>query len=207
MAASFHKYSIAYESSASGTYTAVKVTRTNPFFSISSGSSCTTPLTSPVVYQTEWVIMTADATNWVEIGTDHGCNGNQWVYWGYAVNGAWTLRGTLSVAASTNNHTYSIYRTGGNSWKFYYDNLLVDTITWTKIGYQVSAGLESYDQGAVAALHSYTSLATEINQGPWQLWDGQDGSGVGYPEMCGAWTNAHEWGASENSVSENGTCL
>jgi len=201
-AVTFHKYSVAYETSGSGTYTAVKVTRTNPAFSISPGTSCGTPLAVPVVYQSQWIAMTADGLNWVEIGTDHGCNGNQWVYWGYAVNGTWTLRGTLAVSASTSNHTYSIYRTAGNSWKFYYDTTLVDTVTWTKIGYAVSAGLESWDSGAVAARHSYTSLATEINQGSWQLWAGQDSVLVNGPEMCGAWTLAYEWRASENS-----TCL
>lgn len=163
MAAAFHKYSIAYESSQGRAYTAIAVIRTNPFFDISPGPSCSTPLVAPVVYQTEWVVITSDAMNWVEIGTDHGCNGNQWVFWGFGKNGVFTLRGTLNVGASNSDHHYSIFRSAGQTWTFRYDGVVVDTVSWAQTGVYVSAGLESYDAGALAGRHSYTSLKTEIN--------------------------------------------
>jgi hypothetical protein len=198
-AVTFHKYSVAYETSAHGAYTGVKVTRADGAFTMSSGSSCTTPYTNPVAYQTQWVIMTSDYKNWVELGTGNQCNNYRYWYWGYGYNGAWYSQGTQGNVG-TSSHTFQIYRHNGNAWEYYIDSTQKLTLFWSIIGYHDEAGLESYDANAKAPKHTYRSLSRTTNQGSWVLWAGFDSWTINGPEMCGGWDTASQWRAGEHTT-------
>lgn len=195
---SFHKYSVAYETSAGTAYTAVQVVRSDGSFSISSGSSCTTHFTTPVVYQTQWVVMTSDAQNWVEIGTGHQCDGFRYWFWGTGQGGVWYPLGTADNVG-TNTHTFTIRREAGKDWVYRVDGVHKMTLVWQITGLFDSVGLESYDGHAVAGSHTYRQLSRQINEGAWELWAGFDNKRVDGPEMCGGWNSASEWRAAENS--------
>jgi hypothetical protein len=198
-AAGFHKYSVARETSGANHYTGLKVTRTDPYFQISAGQNCFAPYTAPVIYQSQWIIMTSDWANWVELGTADQCNGYQYLYWGYGTSSGWHSLGVAATPGS-GSHVFDVHRVSGNTYRYYVDGTLKGSLSWTRIGWHEQVGTESYDQYATASKHTYGSMSRAIDQGSWVLWAGFDDWSVDTPEMCGGWDTASQWRASENAT-------
>lgn len=198
---SFHRYSVAYETSFPGAFTGVSVVRDDVGLH-TQGNGCFMPFSGTPVYQTQWVILpsTGGGQNWMEIGTGHQCSDlfRYW-FWGYGFDGLWYPVGTQS-GIGPGTHRFQVYRHSGNQWDWYIDaSHMAGPLSWTNIGNQVRAGLESYDGFAVVSNHTYRELQMTVNQSPWTNWAGMDFSDVTSAPMCGGWNNATQWRASENS--------
>lgn len=198
-ATAFHQYSVAYESSNSGHYTGAQTYRIDPVFQLSTGSTCTTPYTAPVVYTPLWVNTTQSST-WFEIGTAHQCNGYRYWYAGYGLNG---IRYSLWAHPFANSYyeTYTIQRRSTIFWDMKLSGTTEATVDWNSSIYGSSdqVGLESYDAGATAPKHTYQSLKFSINDGVLQSWAGFDSRIVQSP-MCGGWDYSYQWRAAENAT-------
>jgi hypothetical protein len=197
-AAAFHGYSVGRENTGGSGFTGLQVTRTTTAVTGLPNDGCTGHYTGTPVYQTSWLIITADAQNWDEIGIGHQCNDtNRYQFWGYGENGSWFSLGT----AATNNgvsHVYKISRSFTGS--HYYDFWSIDGVTKASLlsiqrGVRVEAGLESYCQGC-HTVYNNTSLKYQKNEGTFVSWAGRDSTSIS-GGMCGAWLSDTSWRSGE----------
>lgn len=195
----FHRYSVAFEQSNTGHYTANQTYRLDPVFTISPGTNCTSPYSGPVVYTPLWVV-TTQAGTWFEVGTGHQCNSSRYWYAGYGFNGNWY---SLWTRAFANSYylTYTIQRRSTKYWDMRVNGVTYATVDWNGSIYGSSSqvGLESYDSGAVAPMHTYRDLKFSVNDGALQAWAGFDKKSVD-AAMCGGWDYAYQWRAAENAT-------
>lgn len=194
----FHEYSVAGETSAAGHLTGLNVGRYDT--EISTGGSCTSGVfTAPVIYATQWVILTDDATNWLEIGTSHKNSTCRFWFWGYGSQSQWFPLGTQGNVAKQ-FHNFKILRgANGATWSFIIDvTTMPGTINWSTVGRRVEAGLESYVSYGVAPAHDYSKLQYNVG-GVWYNWANRDGSTVGQ-SMCGRWLTDVSWIAGQNAT-------
>jgi len=186
-AAGFHGYSVAYETSAAGSYTGIRTTRDDINIK-----------TTSIVYQPTWVLITSDAQNWEELGTANTTPlYTRYWYWGYGLGGSWYELGRRT-GIGTGTHTFSVYRTGGLTWHYVVDSTQMGTDSWSRAGAWLTAGLESYDSGASVPKFTDRSLSRTTNEGSWVLWAGFDQWLIS-AGMCGGWDYAYQWRAAENN--------
>ncbi len=197
----FHGYSIARETTGSG-FTGVHVYRVDQAVRGQPATGCSSPFTGNPVYQTQWVIITADARNWRELGTGHQCNDTyRYWFWGYGTNGTWVPLGTKIGIANGQWHFFKIERVFEdtfNRYKFSVDHVIQGTMNSNQTGVRVEVGLESYAQAATVSGHNFTTLQYQQNNGGFVNWQGMDGSRVD-PPLCGFWVAAISWRAGQGA--------
>lgn len=191
-----HWRSAGYDTSAGQNYTGVQVYRHDR--DINPGGTCNNQFTAPVVYQTQWVFLTADARNQIELGTMHKTGTCKFWFWGYTLDWVWHPVGTQGgvVAAP---HTFRIVRNAnGVNWSQVIDSTTMSSaISWATTGAYVAAGLETYRDMTITS-HGYYSM--RWNQGgTWNLFAGRDATLV-EGSMCGRWISDTDWAAAENST-------
>lgn len=187
--AQFHGYSTATESTLASGFTGVGLSRPNRAVSGLPQTGCSQYFTGDPVYQTQWVILTSDASNWQELGTGHSCgDANHWYFWGYGVNGVWHVINTEPNATYTGNHIFRIIRLTGNRTEFWIDGVTKGSLTSSAAGTKVQAGLESYYQSATVPGYGMTSLQYQQYASPFPSWSGRDSTQVNSP-LCGLWNS------------------
>jgi len=193
-AASFHKYSISEEHSASGSYTGLI------------GNSKIYHYTTSCVYEPFWLNFTS-GNGWVEIGIAHGCVGSGTFTYGYFSEtgfGSFFLDTQPATTGDGVVHEFKIVRAGSlfhvmEDGCANINSLCSDVSTVrTENGLNLQTGLESYDGGAVVSSHVHNALQRKVSS-TWSDWSGFDGWSVDGPEMCGGWNTATSWRASENA--------
>ncbi|MCX4744862.1 hypothetical protein OG455_04890 [Kitasatospora sp. NBC_01287] len=197
----WHNYAIGFDTS-HGPYYGIGVSRNDTYIPVGPASDCTTSAFSPpVVYQTQWVLMTSDAQNWEELGTSHRCNYHDFWYYGYGLSGAWYPVGTRNeqYIGSPARHRFSIWRDGSNTWHYEVDSTDLGTDYWATSGAQISFGLESYDPSASTVGTDYAGISFLNSAGGSTSISGQGGVDIG-TNMCGTWSaNNTTWWAGEGS--------
>ena len=196
-----HGHAVAKETTGDG-FTGVHVYRVDQAVAGQPSTGCSSPFTGKPVYQTQLVIITADAKNWRELGTGHQCNDSyRYWFWGYGSNGTWVPLGTQSGITNGQWHFFKIERVFEdtfNRYKFRIDGVIKAVMTSNATGPSVEAGLESYADTATVAGHNYTTLQYQKNNGSFFNWVGQDASVVN-PPLCGFWVAAISWRAGEGA--------
>lgn len=199
-AAAAHLYSVGTESTYNY-YTAVSNTRAEPSFSNVPNTGCSGYFQTGAVYTSEWVSLTSDSQNWLELGTGHQCADTlRYQYWGYGIGGSWVPLGEDSDDHAS--HTYYILYDANNSrWNFKIDSYLEGHLGPGYIpnhGVNVQAGLESYDNAVTVSNYSNSNLGFNTGNG-WKNWAGQDAHRVD-SYMCGAfYPTDYNWISGENS--------
>lgn len=195
----FHEYSTAGESSGVG-FTGVKVTRFDVSISGIPNDGCQSPYTGSPVYQTQWVLMTADATKWVEIGTGHQCGDNyRYTFAGYGNAAGWHPINEITAGGSANAHTFKVWRDGG-SYIFSKDNDTIAGVTLSNNdeGPFVDMGLESYAANAHVDCNNNFELSFKKGNNSWNNWDGRDRRNVSHSAMHGVWASDTTFRTSQN---------
>lgn len=184
----FHKYSVARDG-AQFAYTGVYSSRTDAVPSgLTPGPCPAIPYQYKPVYYTQWVILTTSASDWVEVGTAHGCVGQRYWFWGYGWQGGWYPLGEeWSVPLQTNY--YDIHRLA-EVWYWEINGLNRATKTWNAVGPRVEAGLESYNGHVDAQWVSHLSLNKTLSESVWYAWSGTTVAYLDGPEMCGQLVSA-----------------
>lgn len=201
----FHGYATARETSNGYTLQGVSVERPDNNPADLPNDGCSAPFSGHPVYQTQWIIVTSDAKNWIEGGTGHQCQSNyQYRFWGYGYLGNWYGQSSSIFDGDFPTlHTFRLDKnTSNNEWVYFYDGAKVGSaVTWDVTGY-AEAGLESYASAAGVGKHQYGRLAYK-KSGSWSAWSGRDSSTV-TPSggMCGRWSstagNDTYWYAAQN---------
>jgi hypothetical protein len=195
----FHKYSQADDNGYVNHYTGLSVTRPDRGVT-QAETGCGSFYSGNPVYQTQWVLITSDAQNWIELGTGHQCaDTKRYWFWGYGYLGDWYPQGEQGGQTNGQTHTFRIVRSSGSIWTWRVDGTSKGTMTWADQGARVRTGLESYGSAAVVSKYNQYDLEYTLDQGAWTSWSGFDNSSVGAPEMCGGWNTATSWRSSENS--------
>src|SRR5690348_818264 len=163
----FHGYSRAQEDSSLGQYTGIRVNRADHVVTGQQATGCTSVFAGDPVYQTEWMILTDDGDNWLEIGTGHQCNDAvRYWYWGVGYLGGWFPQGyTLDIADGTSHH-FAILDTGPNVY-FYIDGVSQYTQP-ASTAELLQTGLESYSTTSHVTSYTHNALQRTINGG--QTW-------------------------------------
>lgn len=194
----FHGYSVAVELSAGRDYSAVGSIRGEGAVANLPLDGCIYHFTGHPVYDTEWILITADALNWVELGTGHQCGDTfRYWFWGRGVNGNWYPYGTNYAPDVGTTHTFTISRIG-LIWYWYIDGAIRHTMQWTATGVEVHAGLESYASNATMTYVTVHDLGYKHDGGPWLDWAGYDATIMAGSQMCGRWISQTAWRHSEN---------
>lgn len=193
----FHKYSIALETNHTQ-LTGTQNTRVDKHVVVAN-TGCSAYYSGNPIYQTQWVLITDDAQNWVEFGTGHQCSNNK-VYWfmGYGYNGSWYPTKQVDNPTLNVTRSFKIKRTEGDRWNFYIGGTLQNYFYWARSGEQVHSGIESYDQNGALTSYTHSALQYTRIEGPWTNWQSRDGQSVGTPEMCGGWNSDTTWRMSQN---------
>lgn len=197
----FHGYSEGREQSYVNSYTGLFVERRDVAVNNQAATGCSAPYSGNPVYQTQWVLITSNAYNWIELGTGHQCdNQYRYYFWGYGRNGNWHALGESHTVVTGQTHGFRILREDGDTWRFKIDGANRGTYIWADQGAQLRAGMESYAGAAHVAEHTYHFLDYKLANDPqWHSWAGFDDQNVtAGPEMCGGWNTAASWRASEN---------
>lgn len=162
------------------------------------------------VIQDEWVLMAANSSAWIELGTcsgTGGCGSSQpygsWFY-EYGYNGNGHVVYDQAIGGWNQWHYFDFYFYYGY-WYPYVDSTNIGTtyIYWNQYGYQSQAGLETYDIVYFPAFTSYNLMYTWVG-GNWTYWNPANGqpTNVG-PDMCGRWNNPNptpeSWEAGERT--------
>jgi len=167
---------------------------------VSPGTWCYTPYVdsaNPVFLQ-QWVNITNDAANAIEIGTGHQCNGFVYHFIGYRWNGDWYSLGTTEISATSSGHYFDTHRLA-QTWYFAFDGVQQSgTIFWNATGVFVDVGIESSDTAASVPNHWFTQLQYTFNEGPWYAWSSPTVIAVNSP-MCGHFISATQWSGAENN--------
>jgi hypothetical protein len=196
-AQTFHSYSVASQTTPSGAFTGVATTRQDVPVANIPDTGCSGYFSGNPVYQTEWIYITSDGANWLELGTGHQCM-NTLVYWyaGYGFAGTWHPLWEESGITPA-GHDFQIYEFG-SSYKFQIDSTVFARQS-TSPGYTDVTGLESYAGSAVVNQYTHGTLQYQTGgSGPWANWFGEEGEFVG-SNMCGTWQNPTTWSVAENS--------
>ena len=199
-ASAFHGYSWAADTSQAGIYTGVSTTRLDRTVFDQASDGCSTYFTGSPVYQTEWIYITSDAQNWLELGTGHQCGDTlRYWYWGYGYGGAWFPIGEQSGISNEVSHTFRIIKFG-TVFAFQVDGNLKGTQT-SSTGQRDASGLESYSSPAVIGTYTHNTLQRwTTTSGGWVNWAGYDDHGVSGAGMCGGWNSQTSWRAAENQT-------
>lgn len=194
----FHQYSTASEHSFGYTYRGVRLHREDMNPGGLPADGCSSPFSGHPVYQTQWVILNAAATSWIEGGTGHQCSANnRYRFWGYGYNGTWYPSGTQSITETYVRRLRSLHSNASGQWSYVVGSTTLGSnfVTWNVTGV-VRAGLESYATNAAVGGHAYDTLQ-HLRSTTWTNWAGFDGTSV-HSQMCGRWWTATEWRAAQN---------
>lgn len=201
-AASFHEYSVAFESLNKGSdgYLGVSARYWGPDVTTASGTSCGVPFTLPVVYQPIWLIQNNPASSWLELGIGHSCDYKQYLYWGIGYNGNWSPLGTLTDNGYTTHDLKITCGKGLSTYQCYWyiDGGLRGSGQTTAVGVYDEAGIESYDSTAVFPDTYDDDLAYENASGAF-AWSGTGGSTVN-SGMCGRYINHTTWSEAQHDT-------
>jgi hypothetical protein len=179
----FHKYSVVRDSGQFA-YTGVYSTRTDAVPSGLTPGPCTaTPFQNSPVYYTQWVVINSQATDWVEMGTGYGCEGQRYWFWGYAWQGTWYPIDTEWFFPLQQNY-YDIHRVG-EIWYFNINGVNKAIKPWNAVGVYVDAGLESYNGHVNTGWISHWELQRTLSESSWYYWSGTYVAALHTPEMCG----------------------
>jgi hypothetical protein len=150
------------------------------------------------VYQSEWLNITSDAKNWLELGTGHQCADTlRWWYWGYGYAGQWYALGSVYGPTNGQSHGFSIVRDNTGLYHFEIDGIRRGT-QGSSEAQQIYTGLESYS--SVANVNAYTHHNLQYSKNTafaWNNWSGRDNQAVGYPPMCGRWLSDTSWSLAQ----------
>jgi hypothetical protein len=125
---------------------------------------CKSPYSALPVYQTEWLIDTAG--DWLELGTDHQCEGHQYWYAGYGTaEGQWYSLWTAPVSTDT-DHRFWIQGSVALNEKYFTYN--IDSVGRASVfldfsGEYDQTGLESYSAKATAPTYEIGSLESSAD--------------------------------------------
>lgn len=187
-AATWHNYSVAYETSHGSHYSGVYESRIDVQPAYIDQES----------FQSMWILITGKG--WVELGTAHWPNVSQdaW-YWGYAgSDGTWHQIGYQRITNGT-RHAFQIVRPSTYVWDYYVDGVRKASLgtgtSWTSS--LLETGLESYSANLRIGPYASSQLQMTLDYGSWINWDGEDSKGVG-SSMCGSWSGATMWFAGQN---------
>lgn len=208
-AGQFHGYSEGQDSqSRTGThyYSGVSVQRNDDNFTTASNSQCTyryndrTMYSGNVVNQAQWVSMSSDSGNWLELGTaTKTCsNGSQlkwWYVWMNNPNGFNSFEYTHQITGSAQHRFFLTNGTDGY-WHFYIDQTLIYQYYWPNLGFRVDAGYESWDGLAEAPQSYYNGMVKQVDWSGWQSWQANgawlvvrvDGGSPASPPLFGTYT-------------------
>jgi hypothetical protein len=191
----FHGYSAAYELSLSGQYTGVQTTRIDQYIFSQPATGCTQNFAGDPVFQSEWILITPDAANWLEIGTGHQCN-DQYRYWfsGYGYLGVWVPVAIQVGVVNGQSHAFTIGKQG-STYYFHRDFTSMGS-QQSSFGSSVSSGLESYASAAIVGTYSHSNLQY-IRGTTYYPWAGFDDSVVDAAQMCGGWNSQTSWRVAE----------
>jgi hypothetical protein len=197
-----HRYSIGFDLTVA-TYNGVRLTRYDN--NIAAGGVCNSAYVSPVVYQTQWVILDTTASDWVEIGTMHKTSTCKYWFWGYGFDGVWNSLGTRGNR-QYGQRTFVISKSSypaDAAWAMSVGSETLGDVYFGNIpGDYVSAGLETYNIIPIIAAHNYSSLQFLGASGTgliWQNWAGMDYRQVD-TRMCGRWLSGSSWRAGQNTT-------
>lgn len=196
-AAGFHAYSIAGDTNHTY-YTGTQNTRVDKHVVVAN-TGCSAYYTGNPIYQTQWVLLSDDAKNWMEFGAGHQCADDK-VYWymGYGTAGAWYPIYEVDNPTENVSRAYKIKRTEGSLWGFYVGGTRYAWTVWDRSGVYVQSGIESYDQNGALTSYTHSSLQYTRLEGAWTDWQSRDYSLVSSSEMCGGWNSDTSWRMSEN---------
>lgn len=198
-AQTFHNYSVAGENTFAGSYTGVSTTRYDTRVANLPNNGCTGYFQGNSVYQAEWLAITPDGQNWLELGTGHQCRDTlHYWYAGYGYLGGWYPLWEDSNVAEGDSHRFSIAKIGST---YYYaiDTTFVASQN-SSSGQDVQSGIESYASTAQVSAYSHNTLQyTQGGSSNWTNWSGEDTQLVG-PSMCGRWQSPTSWIVAENAL-------
>lgn len=195
----FHGYSAARETSSAGHYTGVATTRLDRTVFFQPNTGCTSHFSGDVVFQSEWIVITSDSQNWLELGTGHQCSDTfRYWYWGFGYGGIWFPLGTTDGIANEVSHTFEIIKFG-SAYGFLIDGVQKGSQA-TSTGVYDQSGLESYSTNAVIGTYTHGNLRRTTDSGGWTSWAGFDATKLTGAGMCGGWNSATVWRAAENQT-------
>jgi hypothetical protein len=192
-----HTYSTAAEFSQGSVYTGLIVHRYDDTdWAVTYSAPCDQLEVAPIAYETEWVIMSG--SRWVEIGTGHRCDNFRYWYWGYRDSTGWHRLG-YQTGLTTTARDFRLQRRPPYYWDYWIDGTLIGFKYYAvpPVGYELQAGLESYDAFAIIPWHAYASLRYSVYDGSFVYWSGEDGH-IRDTGMCGSWDYATAWLAGEH---------
>jgi hypothetical protein len=195
-ASGIHNYSLDYEQNTSN-YTGIGVYRTDQHVTGIPLVSCFNYYGADALYQTEWLNVTSDNQNWLEIGTGHQCGDNaRYWYAGYGYAGVWYPLWEQSGITNGQTHKFTIVSFGSGNYGFYVDSTLEATQT-TSEAQAISTATESYWSGSSTAYQDYNMVYT-LNYGTttynWVEWSDRVD-----PYMCGHFVSGNDWSTGENA--------
>jgi len=198
-AENFHGYSVARETGYTNKYVGLAIRRLDKHVE-QARSGCSEFYSGDPVYQTQWVIVTSDARNWLELGTGHQCEDElRYWFWGWGTNGVWHPLGERSGITNGVEHRFAITRSDGRLWDYNIDGDTKVTLSYDDQGARIETGLESYGPNAAISEYTHNTLSYRlIGADHWTDWSGYDDSVIVGPVMCGGWNSATSWRASEN---------
>lgn len=197
-AAQFHSYSHVTEDSRTNEFTGLSVTRIDRAVEQAT-TGCDAFYSGNPIYQTQWVFITQNAQNWIELGTGHQCNDrDRFWFWGYGYQGDWYPVGEQGQRVNGESHRFRLSRAAGDTWIWQVDGNFKGQMVWSTKGHSVVTGLESWAREGVVMYYSHNDLQFIINQGQWTSWSGRDFRRVDAPEMCGEWEASDQWRAAQN---------
>jgi hypothetical protein len=128
-------------------------------------------------------MITADADNWLEIGSGHQCgDGYRYWFWGLGYRGVSIHMGN-GPGLQPSSRTPSVSgRREATPFSFTIDGVLRATQV-SSVGQYIETGLETYAPAAVIGGYAHSDLRYALNGGAWVSWSGQDSSSVGLG-MC-----------------------
>ncbi len=204
----FHVYSQSFETTPyAGRYSGLSTFRLDRTVSSQPSTGCPNPFTGDIqhfagdpIYQTEWVDITADAQNWMELGTGHQCNDTvRYWYWGYGYAGVWYPINTSGSITEEVSHYFTIVRNPYGYYVFQIDGATMGTQASSQAQF-LASGLESYSSAAVVLAYGNTGLWHTLDTGStWYGWSGRDASTVDAPRMCGRWLSDTSFAIAEAS--------
>lgn len=199
----FHGYGIVgIHTSAS--LTGISVHRPDEAIKVRSGTNCTTPFASGSypAYQSEWI--NDEAGDWVEIGTGHQCNGFQYWFGDYNLNGTFYTQFVHTISSDSGHDFVAegvIGTNGEHRYAMYVSGTLYADFPLSFSTNYDQTGLESYSYYNTAGAYDMKYMKYTTDYGTtWYSWGGTHVVEVDSP-MC-----AKVFSNTDADAGENVSC-
>lgn len=194
----FHRHAVGRDNTETA-YHGVGNTRWDNEFERVSPDGCTDPFSGHPMYQTEWVLWEADATNWIELGTGHQCSGGyRYWFWGFGLNSSWYPRGTQTIPG-TQQHEFRIDSNNTDTWYWWIDVTQMGAMSSSRVGHHVDIGLESWYANGRTPAHDYELMKYRRQDSTWVYFAGQNDPTVSQG-MCGRYVIDSTWRAAQDNA-------